>query len=146
MTSLNTWQENMVYDELIINERQKKDEALSLILDEVWQGCPSQNTLQALKERVITTLTVDKIEELLSTDKSQLCLQHVRHVQFNSKKLSIVTEHMRSLAHNLSFIYWESFRFHTVRARVNCLQAVVRTMTHDHPQWCKGWGGRVRKT
>ena len=35
MTSLNTWQENMVYDELIINERQKKDEALSLILDEV---------------------------------------------------------------------------------------------------------------
>ena len=50
MTLVNMWQENVVYDELTINERQKKDQALSFILDEVRRGCPSQNTLQALKE------------------------------------------------------------------------------------------------
>ena len=74
MTSVNIWQDWVVYDELTINERQKKDQAFSSMLDKVRQGCPSQTTLQALKERVITTSTVDKFEELLSTNKSPLCL------------------------------------------------------------------------
>ena len=46
MTSVNICQENVVYDELTINECQKKDQAFSSMLDEVRQGCPSQNTLQ----------------------------------------------------------------------------------------------------
>ena len=49
---------------------------------------PSQTTLQALKERVITTSTVDKFEELLSTDKSPLCLFPTREACFNSEILS----------------------------------------------------------
>ena len=79
----------MVYDELTINERQKKDQAFSSMLDEVRQGCPSQATLQALKERVVTTSTVDKSEELLSTDKSPLCLFPTREAcqNFNSEML-----------------------------------------------------------
>ena len=90
MTSINIWQENVVYNELTINERQKKDQAFSSMLNEVRQGCPSQSTLQALKERVITSPTVDKFEELLSTDKSPLCLFPTREAcqKFNSDMLS----------------------------------------------------------
>ena len=62
MTSVNIWQEMVVYDELNINERQKKDQAFSSMLNEVRRGYPSQSTLQALKERVITAPTVDKFE------------------------------------------------------------------------------------
>ena len=90
MTSVNIWQENVVYDELTINERQKKDQAFSSMLNEVQQGCPSESTLQALKERVISSPTVDIFEELLSTDKSPLCLFPTREAcqKFNSDMLS----------------------------------------------------------
>ena len=64
----------MVYDKLTINERQKKDQTFSSKLDEVRQGCLAQNTVQALKDRVITTLVVDKLEELMSPGQSPLCL------------------------------------------------------------------------
>ena len=64
------------------------------MLDEVRRGCPSQNTLQALKERVITTPTIDKFEELMSTDKSPLCLFPTREAcqKFNSDMLSLGSE------------------------------------------------------
>ena len=63
LTSVNIWQDSVVYDELTINKRQKKDQVFSFMLDEVRRGCPSQNTVQALKDRVITTPVVDKFEE-----------------------------------------------------------------------------------
>ena len=44
MTSVDIWQENVVYDELTINERQKEDRAFSSMLDEVRRGCPSRET------------------------------------------------------------------------------------------------------
>ena len=42
MTSVNIWQETVLYDELTISERQKADLVFSLMLDEVRRGCPSQ--------------------------------------------------------------------------------------------------------
>ena len=65
MTSVNIWQDNVLYDELTINERQKKDQAFSLMLDEVRRGCPSPQSIRALQDRVIKTPVVDKFEELL---------------------------------------------------------------------------------
>ena len=90
MTSVNIWQENVVYDELTINERQKKDQVFISMLDEVRRGCLSQKTLQTLKDRVITTPVVDKFQELLSSNKSPLCLLPTRKLceQFNAEKLS----------------------------------------------------------
>ena len=41
MTSVNIWQDSVVYDELTINERQKKDQVFSSMLDEVRRGCPA---------------------------------------------------------------------------------------------------------
>ena len=44
MTSVNIWQDNVLYDELKINERQKKDQAFSSMLDEVRHGCLKDET------------------------------------------------------------------------------------------------------
>ena len=68
------WQDTVVYDELTINEHQKKDQVLSSMLDEVRHGCPSQKNIQALQARVITTPVIDKFQELLASKQSPLCL------------------------------------------------------------------------
>ena len=74
MTSVNIWQDTVVFDELTINERQKKDQAFSSMLDEVRRGCPSPQTIQALQDRVIEVPVVDKFEALLASKQSPLCL------------------------------------------------------------------------
>ena len=48
MTSVNIWQDAVI--ELTINECQRKDQALSSMLDEVRRGCPSPQTIQALQD------------------------------------------------------------------------------------------------
>ena len=90
MTSVNIWQETVLYDELTINERQKADLVFSSMLDEVRRGCPSPETLQALQDRVITVPVVDKFEELLANKQSPLCLFPTRKacLDFNSKMRS----------------------------------------------------------
>ena len=42
MTTINIWQDTVMYDELTINERQKEDQLFSSMLNEVRCGCPSQ--------------------------------------------------------------------------------------------------------
>ena len=90
MTSVNIWQDTVVFDELMINERQKKDQAFSSMLDEVRRGCPSQQTIQALQDRVIEVPVVDKFEALLASKLSPLCLFPTRKAcqVFNSQMLS----------------------------------------------------------
>ena len=90
MTSVNIWQETVLYDELTINERQKADLVFSSMLDEVRRGCPSPETLQSLQDRVITVPVVDKFEELLANKQSPLCLFPTRKacLDFNSNMLS----------------------------------------------------------
>ena len=65
MTSINIWQDTVLYDELTINERQKEDLAFSSMLDEVRRSCPLQQTVEALKARVIQLPVVDTFESLL---------------------------------------------------------------------------------
>ena len=90
VTSVNIWQDTVLYDELTINERQKKDQAFSSMLDEVRRGCPSPECIQAMQERVIETPVVDKFEELLVSKQSPLCLFPTCKScqEFNSKMLS----------------------------------------------------------
>ena len=90
MTSVNIWQDTVIFDELTINERQKKDQAFSSMLDEVRRGCPSQQTIQALQDRVIEVPVVDKFEALLASKLSPLCLFPTRKAcqVFNSQMLS----------------------------------------------------------
>ena len=90
MTSVNIWEVCVDYDELTINERQKQDQTFSFMLDEVRRGCVSKTTIQALKDRVITTSVVDKFEELIVSSQSPLCLFPTRKLcqDFNTQMLS----------------------------------------------------------
>ena len=90
MTSVNIWHDTVVYDELTINERQKKDQVFSSMLDEVRCGFPSANTIQASLDRVITVAVVDRFEELLVSKQSPLCLFPKRKAchDFNTQLLS----------------------------------------------------------
>ena len=50
MTSVNIWQDTVIFDKLTINERQRKNQAFSSMLDKVRRSCPSQQTIQALQD------------------------------------------------------------------------------------------------
>ena len=99
MTSVNIWQDTVLYDELTINERQKSDLVFSSMLDEVRRGCPSPQTIQALEDRVITTPVVDKFDELLTSKQSPLCLFPTRKAchEFNCNMLSRLQAETREI-------------------------------------------------
>ena len=90
MTSVNIWQDTVLYDELTINECQKKDQVFSSMLDEVRCGCPTPHTIQTFEKRVITTSVVHKFEVVLSTHKSPLSLFPTRKScqEFKKKMLT----------------------------------------------------------
>ena len=52
-TSVNIWKGTVVYEELIINERQEKDKPFAAMLDCVRCGCPTDETLHTLEQRVM---------------------------------------------------------------------------------------------
>ena len=52
-TAVNIWRDSVVYDELTLNERQKKDGKFSELLDSVRCDLPTEETLRALQERVV---------------------------------------------------------------------------------------------
>ena len=62
--SINIWRDSVVYDELTINERPKSDQRFSLLFDCVRRGCPTDETLSTLKQRVIQVSVVEKLNEL----------------------------------------------------------------------------------
>ena len=70
------------HNKLTINERQKRDQAFSSMLDEVRWECPSQKTVEALKGRV---------EELMASGQSALS-QDVRRVTISTQQGSEVKE------------------------------------------------------
>ena len=99
MTSVNIWKESVIYDELTINERQKKDRCFVDILDEVRRGSVSQPTLEHLKQRVINGTIVDKYKELCGSGHSPVCLFPTRKAchEFNMQMLS----HLDSKKHKI---------------------------------------------
>ncbi|MCH8163447.1 MAG: AAA family ATPase, partial [Proteobacteria bacterium] len=83
MTSVNIWKEAIIYDELTINERQKKDRSFVDILDEVRRGHVSQTTIEHLQQRVINGSTIDKYKELCESGYSPVAecrRRRLRHV------------------------------------------------------------------
>ena len=72
--AINIWKDCVTYDELTINERQKKDPEFSSMLDCVRRGCPTQETVSVLKQRVIQVSVADKFSELQQSGKTPVCL------------------------------------------------------------------------
>ena len=74
MGSVNIWKDTVTYDELTINECQKKDPAYSRILDEVRQGCPSEDSLDYLRKRIVTVSVEKKYKQLCESGTQPVCL------------------------------------------------------------------------
>ena len=72
--SANIWRDCVAYDELTINERQKKDAQFSSMLDSVRRGCPTEETVRILKDRVIQVPIADKFTELQQSGRTPVCL------------------------------------------------------------------------
>ena len=90
MTSVNIWKEPIVYDELTINEHQKKDPQFCVLLDEFRCGCGFAECIRILKERVIQCPIADRFEELMPSGQSPVCLFSTRKAceEFNNKMFS----------------------------------------------------------
>ena len=73
-TSVNIWQESMEYDELTINERQKKDSDFSDMLDSVRRGAPTEKTLETLRGRVTDIPIPQLYSDLQLSGKTPVCL------------------------------------------------------------------------
>ena len=72
--SANIWRDCVTYDELTINERQKNDPQFSSILDRVRRGCPTEETVRILRDRVIQVPMADKFTELQQSGRTPVCL------------------------------------------------------------------------
>ena len=72
--SINIWRDSVVYDELTINESQKSDKGFSMLLDCVRRGCPRDETLSTLKQRVIQVSVLDKLNEPKESGWTPVCL------------------------------------------------------------------------
>ena len=97
--SVNIWRDAVTYDELTINERQKTDAQFSSMLDCVRCGCPTDETLSTLQERVIHGCISDKFVELRQSGQSPVCLFPRRKAcdEFNSEMLSRLTTQVHQL-------------------------------------------------
>ena len=72
--TVNIWKDCVQYDELTINERQKKDVEYSNILDCIRCGHLSEEAVSVLQERVIDVTISEKIAELQNLKMSPVCL------------------------------------------------------------------------
>ena len=89
--SVNIWQDCVTYEELTINERQKKDGEFSAILDCVRRGSLSEQTISVLKERVSEVSVAEKFTELQEAGMTPVCLFPTR------KQCDAVNEEMLGL-------------------------------------------------
>ena len=98
-TSVNIWRDVVTYDELTINERQKKDAKFSAMLDSVRCGCPTAETITTLQERLVQGSIADRFIELWKHGQSPVCLFPRRKTcnDFNSEMLGRLTSEVHEL-------------------------------------------------
>ena len=97
--SVNIWRDSVVYDELTINERQKSDAAFATMLDCVRHGCPTDETITTLQQRIIDIPEADKFSELQQLGQAPVCLFSMREMckTFNNEMLQQLTTEVHEL-------------------------------------------------
>ena len=90
LASVNIWRETVSYDELTINEHQKKDSEFANLLNDVRVNCLSEKTIACLQRTVINCKPFEKFVELQASGQQfPVCLLATRKAcdQFNSTML-----------------------------------------------------------
>ena len=92
MTSVNIWRETVIYDELTINERQKRDPEFGQLLNEVRVDRITDKSIALLQNSVIKCTAIEKFSELMGRGLAPVCLFATRKLcdQFNGDMLSRV--------------------------------------------------------
>ena len=99
MQLLLTFGKIVLYDELTINERQKKRQEFSSLLDCVRRGCPTDETFCTLEQRVKEVPVSEKFSELQESGQTPVCLFPKRKAcdSFNSEMLRHLTSEVCEL-------------------------------------------------
>ena len=97
--SVNIWRDSVIYDELTINERQKSDAEFATMLDCVRRGCPTDETLSTLQQRVIQVSEAEKFIELQQLGQAPVCLFPTREMckKFNNEMLHQLTSEVHEI-------------------------------------------------
>ena len=95
---VNIWRD-VTYDELTINECQKKDAKFSAILDSVRCGCPTAETIGTLQEWLVQGSIADKFLELREHGQPPVCLFPTRKAcnDFNSEMIGRLSSEVHEL-------------------------------------------------
>ena len=98
-TAINIWKEAIVYEELTINERQKKDTRFVTLLDHVRQGTVTEEDVAMLKTRTVDVPAAEKFSELSQSGKTPVCLFPTRRAcdEFNEKMLNSLPDKVHKL-------------------------------------------------
>ena len=82
----------VLYDDLTINERQKGDKEYSSLLDNVRRGCPTEECLSTLKQRVIQVPVSEKFHKLQQSGQLPVCPFPTRIAcdEFNKEILTLL--------------------------------------------------------
>ena len=127
--SINIWKDCVHYDELTINERQKKDGQFSDILGKVRCGTLTEEILTVLKERIINIPVVQKLVQLIELGENPVCLFPTR------KQCDLLNEQMlgklQSEVHVIPWIddvdeTWSTAKWHQKAAKQLELQQHCR--------------------
>ena len=78
MTSINIRRDTIVYDELMINERQKNDKTYSELLNKIRFGLKTDDVVEALTAKVINCSVPKQCEKLARVDKFPVCFLPTR--------------------------------------------------------------------
>ena len=97
--SVNIWRDSVIYDELTINERQKKDSEFSSMLDSVRCGFSTDETISILNKRVITMCLSEAFNDLQGSGQSPVCLFPTRKAchDFNMEMLNSLSSKIHEL-------------------------------------------------
>ena len=95
LTSVNIWKDCVKYDELTINERQKKDPQFSSMLNDIRVGNVTDESVRILEEKVVDVPMFERYQELKDSGTLPVCMFATRKAcaEFNDKALdSLSTE------------------------------------------------------
>ena len=88
--SVNIWRDSVIYDELTVNERQKKGSEFSSVWDSVRCGFPTDETISILNKRVITMCLPEAFNDLQESGQSPV----LPYTPGLSENIDVVCKHL----------------------------------------------------
>ena len=91
--------DSVIYNKLTTNKRQKSDAEFAKTLDCVRRGCPTDETISTLQQRVIDGSVTDKFNELSQSSQTPVCLFPTRKAcqEYSNEMLQMLASEVHEL-------------------------------------------------